>query len=285
SHRVQILESERALRSYAEVFVKEGYTDGRLYRVGIDAEGIMHAAQAVFNKRGHVQHGMNPELWAILCLLCRFACQPAVFIFVFDGPHKVKTKRGKRVMSQPIWLVDYFKLLIKNFGFHHRDATGEAEVELCHLQKRGALDIIFSEDSDVWVYGATRVIRRSVIKKRLAEYTAPHIYETLGLSQAGFLLFALVSGGDYDEGVAGVGPTIAHALARGPLANRLWQLIFKGRAYYKANIKAWRSDLVDELVHNRSGFLRKRERAVAAKLPKDFPRLDLVWQYAFPVSS
>ncbi|KAL1699065.1 PIN domain-like protein [Schizophyllum commune] len=284
-----VLRSASVVRSYAEVFVKEGFAGGRPLRVGVDAEGVMRAAQAVFNKRGHVQHGMNPELWALMCLMCRFARQPAVFVFVFDGPSKVGVKRGTRVFTQPLWLVEYFKQMIDLFGFHHYNAAGEGEVELCHLQKVGALDVIFTEDSDVWVYGAMQVIRRlpsNSSLNELAVYSGARICQKLDLSQPGFLLFALLSGGDYDQrGIQGIGPTVAYALARTSLADSLLQLVSKGRAYYMAHIASWRLDLVEELVTNRSGHLRKRERAVAAKIPKDFPRLDLVWQYVYPTTS
>lgn len=62
-------------------------------------------------------------------------------------------------------------------------------------------------------------------------------------------------------------------------------LAHRGRTYFEANVHVWRAALIEELTSNRSGFLKNRERAVAAKVPLDFPKLDVVLRYTSPVSS
>ncbi|KAL1755707.1 PIN domain-like protein, partial [Schizophyllum commune] len=285
----QVLKPAAAPQSYSEVFVSnQSVVGNRSLRVGVDAEGLMRSVQAVFKKRGHVQHGMNPELWTLFCIICRFARQPGVFIFIFDGPEKAHTKRGKHVLSQPLWLVQHLTSMIEKFGYYHRTATGEAEVELCHLQQLGAIDLIFTEDSDVWAYGATQVVRRLTSKsipQDLAVYSSDHIQQHLGLTTAGFILFALVNGGDYDVGLPGVGPRIAYGLAHTRLGDELLEIVNAGQAHFEARIPVWRAALIDELATNRSGFLKNCERAVAAKVPLDFPSLEIVQRYTSPASS
>ena len=42
-------------------------------------------------------------------------------------------------------------------------APGEAEAELAYLNQILAIDLVLTSDSDVFIFGATHVVRRSVI--------------------------------------------------------------------------------------------------------------------------
>ena len=98
-------------------------------------------------------------------------------VFVFDGPRRPMIKHGKAVRAHPHWLTSRFAQLVSAFGFHchtvggmtyllHMNSTynlkapGEAEAELAYLNQIQAIDLVLTTDSDVFLFGATHVIRR-----------------------------------------------------------------------------------------------------------------------------
>jgi hypothetical protein len=74
----------------------------------------------VFSCRGrqHLHAGQNPELRVLFYRLASLSRLPISAIFVFDGDHRPKTKRGKAVRTSPHWLTTSFKKLVEAFGFH-----------------------------------------------------------------------------------------------------------------------------------------------------------------------
>ena len=98
-------------------------------------------------------------------------------------------------------------------------APGEAEAELAYLNRILAIDLVLTSDSDVFLFGATHVMRRSVIyyhlikvlicrhsPQDLNERDNVEVYTDEGFarqsnqtfSPAGFLFIAIMCGGDYD---------------------------------------------------------------------------------------
>lgn len=49
-----------------------------------------------------------------------------------------------------------------NIIFTLQQAPGEAEAELAYLNQILAIDLVLTSDSDIFLFGATHVIRRSV---------------------------------------------------------------------------------------------------------------------------
>ncbi|KAI4526176.1 PIN domain-like protein, partial [Schizophyllum commune Loenen D] len=228
----------------------------------------------------HVQTGRNAALKTLFYILCHFGRIPATLVFVFDGPNKPRFKRGKKVVHHELLLIDFFKEFIDAFGFYHRTAAGDAEKELCDLQRLGCVDIIWSEDSDVWVFGATHVVRRYV--NTFHVYSAQEIEHALKLNARGMLLFALVGGGDHHDGLAGAGPELAYALAQTSLSHELAEIIQAGWALYDSKIPDWRKRLAQTL---ESGVLGRRYSKVAHAIPHDFPSRHLVSLYTNAPSS
>jgi 5'-3' exonuclease len=97
-------------------------------------------------------------------------------------------------------------------------APGEAEAELAYLNQILAIDLVLTSDSDVFLFGATHVMRRSVFYYHLIKVLTLHspqdsserdnieVYTDEGfarqsnqtLSPAGFLFIAIMCSGDYD---------------------------------------------------------------------------------------
>lgn len=80
---------------------------------------LIDSWQAVFKKSGlHSQAGENPELRAFFYQLCEFSKAPITLVFVFDGPGRPSIKRGKKVKTKPLWLIEHVKKVIKAFGYY-----------------------------------------------------------------------------------------------------------------------------------------------------------------------
>ncbi|KIM59476.1 hypothetical protein SCLCIDRAFT_126055 [Scleroderma citrinum Foug A] len=122
--------------------------------------------------------------------------------FVFNGPQRPKLKCGKQVKSAPHFLTQCFQELISAFGFTWHEAPGEAEAELAKLNTFGIIDAVFSDDSDILMFGASCGIRRQneCYCDVMEIYTEDALEHGAHLTQGGLLLIALMSGGDYNVG-------------------------------------------------------------------------------------
>ncbi|KAJ7835255.1 PIN domain-like protein [Mycena olivaceomarginata] len=220
--------------------------------------------------------------------LCNLSLAPVTLVFVFDGPGRPSIKRGTRVISRPLWLIDHLKKMITYFGFHFYDA--KAEAELAWLNAEDKIDGILTEDSDAFVFGARLVIRTlgPSVQHNSLIYSADSIENTdcVRLDQAGLLLCILLLGGDYDTGVPGVGPTVAHVLARLGFGRDLVNIMTSHAGQeLDHKLAAWRNALREELHTNSRGGLGKRCPKLAESIADTFPRLEVVHLYMNPLTS
>ncbi|KAK6966725.1 XPG I-region-domain-containing protein [Favolaschia claudopus] len=155
------------------------------------------------------------------------------------------------------------KSMLEGFGFDWITAPGEAEATLSAMTSSGIpcrIDAILTDDSDAFVFGAEIVLRiRSEDNDNYSasRYSAFDITQQLGLTRYDLILIALLAGGDYSDGVDGCGsPPL---LTSGALSLR------------------------SELRTNASGKLQHRYPALAAKIPDNFPPLDIINLYLHPI--
>ncbi len=73
------------------------------------------------------------------------------------------------------------------FGFPIIQSPEEAEAQCCRLQEIGLVDIVASDDSDIWLFGASFVcrnlfggVRQKKDKEQPYAYSLKDIYERLG---------------------------------------------------------------------------------------------------------
>lgn len=116
-------------------------------------------------------------------------------------------KRQNRDMDT---ITDEMKLeiisLIKLFGIPYVDAISEAEAQCVALEGLGLVDGIVTEDSDAFVFGAKTVYKNIFDDQKFVEvYKAEDASRELGLGKNQMVALAMLLGGDYTDGVKGVG--------------------------------------------------------------------------------
>ena len=207
---------------------------------------------------------------------------------MFDGPNKPPYKRNKRsgadVASIPEFLA---KQLLKQFALPFHIAPGEAEAECALLQREGVVDAVLSEDVDTLMFGSGLTLRnwspdtpKGKVVTHVNMYDAATTKATSGLDRHGFVLAAMMSGGDYNpDGVADCGIRTAVRAAKAGFGEQLCNL-------QRNNIEGlarWKERLCHELKTNESKFFeKKREKLV---IPQDFPQKKILRYYTHPCVS
>jgi len=96
--------------------------------------------------------------------------------------------------------------LLQLFGVPYIRAPAEAEAQCVMLERLNLVDGIVTEDSDVFVFGGKTVYKNIFDDQKYAEvYKASDAEREMGLNQNAMVALAMLLGGDYTEGVRGVG--------------------------------------------------------------------------------
>ena len=96
--------------------------------------------------------------------------------------------------------------LIQLFGIPYVNAPAEAEAQCVALEKLGLVEGVVTEDSDAFVFGGQSVYKNIFDDQKYVElYRAQAAERDLGIGRTQFLALAMLLGGDYTEGVKGVG--------------------------------------------------------------------------------
>ncbi|KII92167.1 hypothetical protein PLICRDRAFT_172297 [Plicaturopsis crispa FD-325 SS-3] len=291
-------------RSFHHLCVVDGFESNksgkRAYRVGIDA--------SIWYQHAHfsTNEGENPKLRLLFFRACKLAELPLLPLFVFDGRERPKQKRGSKMgKAGSHGLTAELKNILDIFGMEWRMALGEAEAELAHLNRSGVIDAVMTDDIDALVFGALTVIRNPSLaltgnkcnpaldangkasKHHVMVFTADNVrnHPEVSLTRGGMILFALLSGGDYDAGgVSKFGKETAHALARCGFGDQLLQA-FQRRDQQPLDqfLPQWRDAINTELRTNSRGFLHRAHPSLS--VPATFPDRTLLTNYASPVCS
>jgi len=136
-------------------------------------------------------------------------------------------------------------------------APGEAEAECAQLQQEGVVDAVWSDDSDALMFGCDFLIRSHYEKSTVAA-SKSHAHVKIiraadirrrprleNMNNDGFVLFALLAGGDYDiAGVQGCGPGKALSAVQKGFAQRLAQM---EPGENSLRLQLWRDELAGVL--------------------------------------
>ncbi|KAM3488290.1 hypothetical protein MY3957_008402 [Beauveria namnaoensis] len=108
---------------------------------------------------------------------------------------------------------------LKKMGISYVVAPYEADAQLVYLERKGLVDGILSDDSDLLVFGAKRLLTKldqygNCIEINRRDFGACREVSLTGWSDTEFRRMAIMSGCDYLAGLPGVGLKTAHRLMR-----------------------------------------------------------------------
>ncbi|KAI1187631.1 PIN domain-like protein [Nemania serpens] len=168
--------------------------------------------------------------------------------------------------------------LLRYFGIPYIAAPMEAEAQCAELVNLGLVDGVVTDDSDIFLFGGTRVYKNMFNSNKFVEcYLSSDLERELSLSREQLISLAHLLGSDYTEGLPGVGPVTAVEILSE----------FPGRDGLKEFHDWWQ----DVQVHNRpkevdkaSTFRKKFRKSQGTKLflPPGFPSPAVFDAYLHP---
>jgi DNA excision repair protein ERCC-5 len=100
--------------------------------------------------------------------------------------------------------------LLSLFGLPYITAPMEAEAQCAELVQIGLVDGIVTDDSDIFLFGGTRVYKNMFNQAKFVEcYLTNDLEAEFGLSRERLISIAQLLGSDYTDGLQGVGPVTA----------------------------------------------------------------------------
>lgn len=100
--------------------------------------------------------------------------------------------------------------LLRLFGLPYITAPMEAEAQCAKLVSLGLVDGIITDDSDIFLFGGTRVYKNMFNQGKYVEcYLTSDMEKEYALDRKKLIQFAHLLGSDYTEGIPGVGPVTA----------------------------------------------------------------------------
>ncbi|KAJ9474076.1 DNA repair protein RAD2 [Pseudozyma hubeiensis] len=112
-----------------------------------------------------------------------------------------------RQMAQEI------QMMLRLFGLPYITAPMEAEAQCAELVSRRLVDGIITDDSDVFLFGGTRIYKNMFNNNKVVEcFLLSDMQRELGLDREKLVRLAYYLGSDYTEGLVGVGPVVAMEL-------------------------------------------------------------------------
>lgn len=169
--------------------------------------------------------------------------------------------------------------LLRFFGVPYITAPMEAEAQCAELVRLGLVDGIVTDDSDIFLFGGTRVYKNLFNSNKLVEcYLSSDLEKDLSLSRDQLISIAHLLGSDYTEGIPGIGPvTAVEILSEFPSSTGLEEF------------KEWWSAVQNPLTNNALAseptlFRKKFRRSQATRLflPPGFPSQAVTEAYLKP---
>jgi DNA excision repair protein ERCC-5 len=105
--------------------------------------------------------------------------------------------------------------MLRLFGIPYITAPMEAEAQCAELVQLGLVEGIITDDSDVFLFGGTRILKNLFNQSQTVEvFVATDLTRELELEREKLIRLAYLLGSDYVEGLPGVGPVIAMEIIR-----------------------------------------------------------------------
>ncbi|PYH97508.1 DNA excision repair protein Rad2 [Aspergillus ellipticus CBS 707.79] len=119
-----------------------------------------------------------------------------------------KDRRDADEVSQV--MITECQQLLQLFGLPYITAPMEAEAQCAELVSLGLVDGIITDDSDIFLFGGTRVYKNMFNQSKFVEcYLTTDLEKEYSLFRRKLIRLAHLLGSDYTEGIPGVGPVTA----------------------------------------------------------------------------
>lgn len=223
-------------------------------------------------------------------------------VVVFDGPGRPIVKRGKtRTSNFDPESVNCLKSICHQFSVPIVNAEGEAEAECARLQVEGKVDYVFSNDADVLLFGATKIVMYKSGENgtlgtgmdRLLTIISLPPEEERGFGRIEYIFGALLQGGDYDTGSKLISRLTAReashkrtGFARQLLVDIYGFSIVLGQSNFRLNasqqvLDDWTDHFRHELSTNESKFFSRKHPKAASEFV--IPDYNIIEYYIHPV--
>jgi DNA excision repair protein ERCC-5 len=107
-------------------------------------------------------------------------------------------------------MINECQQLLTLFGLPYITAPMEAEAQCAKLVSLGLVDGIVTDDSDIFLFGGTRVYKNMFNQSKFVEcYLTSDLEKEYALHRRKLISFAHLLGSDYTEGIPGIGPVTA----------------------------------------------------------------------------
>lgn len=105
--------------------------------------------------------------------------------------------------------------MLRLFGIPYITAPMEAEAQCAELARIGLVEGIITDDSDVFLFGGSRVYKNMFNQSKNVEcFLLVDLARELGLTRDGLIRLAYLLGSDYVNGLPGIGPVVAMELLK-----------------------------------------------------------------------
>ncbi|CAG8123724.1 unnamed protein product [Penicillium olsonii] len=135
---------------------------------------------------------------------------------VFDYEQELKQlrnqQRNERRDADEVTtiMINECQQLLTLFGLPYITAPMEAEAQCATLVSLGLVDGIVTDDSDIFLFGGTRVYKNMFNQSKFVEcYLTSDLEKEYALHREKLISFAHLLGSDYTEGIPGIGPVTA----------------------------------------------------------------------------
>jgi DNA excision repair protein ERCC-5 len=163
--------------------------------------------------------------------------------------------------------------LLALFGLPFITAPMEAEAQCAELVRLGLVDGVVTDDSDIFLFGGTRVYKNMFNQAKVVEcYLANDLVSEFGLDRDRLISIAQLLGSDYTEGLPGVGPVTALEIISA------FDSLTNFRDWFEAVQKGTRSK-ADDAMSDRSKF---HKYTAKISLPPGFPNPQVAEAYHHP---
>ena len=175
-------------------------------------------------------------------------------------------------------MIQECQALLRLFGLPYITAPMEAEAQCAELVHLGLVDGIVTDDSDIFLFGGTRIYKNMFNAAKFVEcYLTSDLEKEYALDRRKLIRFAHLLGSDYTEGIPGIGPVTAlEIISDFPNLSEFkeWTL--------KVQLGSQTPSVMEGLLA--TAFRRKFKRQVQRKLflPSTFPDLRVDAAYLDP---